>query len=90
MPESISKPALLLSSLPSCRCVYVSETTFSSQDKTVIVQDVIADPTLPRTKDVTCPQCQHDEAVFISESTEKGMTLFFNCTACRHRWKDYI
>ncbi|KAL6747551.1 DNA-directed RNA polymerase II, 14.5 kDa polypeptide [Haematococcus lacustris] len=75
---------------PSEWCVYVSETTFSSKDKTVIVQDVIADPTLPRTKDVNCPMCHHNEAVFISESTEKGMTLYFNCTSCRHRWKDYI
>ncbi len=68
----------------------MSETTFSSKDKTVIVQDVIADPTLPRTKDVNCPMCHHNEAVFISESTEKGMTLYFNCASCRHRWKDYI
>jgi len=34
--------------------------------------------------------CHHNEAVFISESTEKGMTLYFNCVACRYRWKDYI
>ena len=76
--------------LVCARCVYVSETTFDAKDKTVVVQDVIADPTLPRTKDVNCPQCHHNEAVFISESTEKGMTLYFNCVACKHRWKDYI
>jgi DNA-directed RNA polymerase II subunit RPB9 len=71
--------------------VFVSETTFSSKDKTVVTaHDVIADPTLPRTKDVTCPVCQHNEAVFLSESTEKGMTLYFHCVACQHRWKDFI
>ena len=53
-------------------------------------QDVRADPTLPRTRDVRCPTCGHDEAVFFSASTEEGMTLFFNCTGCGHRWRDYV
>ncbi len=70
------------------RCVFTSETTFGSENRTVILPDVIADPTLPRTRDVRCPNCQHDEAVFVSEPTEKGMTLYFNCTKCRHRWKE--
>jgi DNA-directed RNA polymerase II subunit RPB9 len=48
-----------------------------------IVQDVTADPTLPRTKDVRCPQCNHNEAVFVSQNTESGMTLYFNCVNCR-------
>ncbi len=47
------------------------------------LQDVIADPTLPRTKDVRCPSCNHNEAVFVSLSTESGMTLYFNCVNCR-------
>lgn len=54
------------------------------------VQDVRSDPTLPRTRDVRCPACNHDEAVFFSTSTEEGMTLFFNCTSCGHRWRDYV
>ena len=53
-------------------------------------QDVRSDPTLPRTKDVRCPVCTHNEAVFFSASTEEGMTLFFNCTSCGHRWRDYV
>mmetsp|Transcript_7486 Transcript_7486/g.16235 ORF Transcript_7486/g.16235 Transcript_7486/m.16235 type:complete len:119 (+) Transcript_7486:148-504(+) len=72
-------------------CVYASETTsFGSADKTMVVSDVIADPTLPRTKDVRCPQCNHNEAVFISANTEQGMTLYFNCVNCRHKWRDYV
>ena len=30
------------------------------------------------------------QAVFFSASTEEGMTLFFNCTACGHRWRDSV
>ena len=56
----------------------------------MVLQDVRADPTLPRTKDVTCPKCAHNEAVFFSASTEEGMTLFFNCTKCGNRWRDYV
>lgn len=54
------------------------------------MQDVRSDPTLPRTKDVRCPSCQHNEAVFFSAHTEEGMTLFFQCTHCGHRWRDYV
>jgi DNA-directed RNA polymerase II subunit RPB9 len=72
---------------PSEWCVYASENTFSSKDKTVVVSDVIADPTLPRTKDVRCPNCNHNEAVFLTANTESGMTLYFNCVQCRHRWR---
>ena len=58
----------------------------------MILQDVRADPSLPRTKDVECPNpsCLNHEAVFFSASTEEGMTLFFNCTACGHRWRDAV
>lgn len=37
----------------------------------VLPQDVRSDPTLPRTKDVRCPQCNHNEAVFFSAHTEE-------------------
>lgn len=69
---------------PRDYCVYVSETTtYSSADKTLVVQDVVADPTLPRTRDTRCPQCNHNEAVYLASNTEQGMTLFFNCVQCR-------
>jgi len=54
------------------------------------LQDVRSDPTLPRTRDVRCPACAGNEAVFFTASTEEGMTLFFNCTTCGHRWRDYV
>ncbi|KAK9832004.1 hypothetical protein WJX81_007830 [Elliptochloris bilobata] len=71
-------------------CVYRNEITHSHKEKTVVLQDVSADPTLPRTRDVQCAKCQHNEAVFFSAATEEGMTLFFNCIKCGHRWRDYV
>lgn len=71
-------------------CVYVSEVVHNDREKTIIVQDVRADPTLPRTKDVRCPNCNHNEAVFFSANTERGMTLYFNCMSCGHKWQDDV
>ncbi|EIE21478.1 DNA-directed RNA polymerase II, 14.5 kDa polypeptide [Coccomyxa subellipsoidea C-169] len=75
---------------PSNYCVYRNEITHTNKERTVILQDVRSDPTLPRTRDVICPKCAHNEAVFFSASTEEGMTLFFNCCKCGHRWRDYV
>lgn len=75
---------------PSEWCVYRNEVRHSAKEKTIILKDVRSDPTLPRTRDVRCPQCNHNEAVFFSASTEEGMTLFFNCTSCGNRWRDYV
>lgn len=75
---------------PSEWCVYRNEVHHSTREKLVVLQDVRSDPTLPRTRDVRCPACGHDEAVFFSSSTEEGMTLFFNCAQCGHRWRDYV
>ncbi len=71
-------------------CVHISVLKHDPKAETVVLQDVTADPTLPRTTDVTCPSCGHGEAVFFSSSSEQGMTLYFNCLACQHRWRDYV
>ena len=80
----------IMSAKRSCAMSCRNEITHTSKEKTVILQDVRADPTLPRTRDVTCEACGHNEAVFFSASTEEGMTLFFNCTKCGNRWQDRI
>jgi DNA-directed RNA polymerase II subunit RPB9 len=49
---------------------------------------VCSDPTLPRSGDVQCPHCEHNEAVFFSLTTSEGMSLFFQCVSCAHKWKD--
>mmetsp|Transcript_13001 Transcript_13001/g.23124 ORF Transcript_13001/g.23124 Transcript_13001/m.23124 type:complete len:120 (-) Transcript_13001:176-535(-) len=70
--------------------VYVSETVHDEKSKLSQLYDITMDPTLPRTKDCRCPRCDANEAVFISESTEKGMTLIFHCVTCREKWKDEV
>ncbi|KAI8565988.1 hypothetical protein RHMOL_Rhmol02G0004500 [Rhododendron molle] len=45
-------------------CVYRNEIHHSVAERTQVLQDVAADPTLPRTKSVRCAQCGHGEAVF--------------------------
>lgn len=75
---------------PSEACVYVSTTKQDEKAKIAQIYDVTSDPTLPRTRDCRCPQCSHNEAVFVSEPTEQGMTLYFHCISCRHKWRDYV
>ncbi|KAK2644414.1 hypothetical protein Ddye_019609 [Dipteronia dyeriana] len=73
-------------------CVYRNEVFHSVGERTQVLQDVAADPTLPRTKAVRCTKCQHGEAVFFQATSrgEEGMTLFFVCCNpnCGHRWRE--
>ncbi|GBF92708.1 DNA-directed RNA polymerase IV and V subunit 9A [Raphidocelis subcapitata] len=75
---------------PEDYCVHVARIKHDAKEQTIVLQDVRADPTLPRTKDVACPACGHQEAVFFSQSSEVGMTLYFNCCACGHRWREQV
>ena len=49
-------------------CVYRNEIHHSVGERTQVLQDVAADPTLPRTKSVRCANCGHGEAVFFQVS----------------------
>lgn len=49
-------------------CVYRNEIHHSVGERTQVLQDVAADPTLPRTKSVRCSVCNHGEAVFFQVS----------------------
>ncbi|XP_039001544.1 DNA-directed RNA polymerases II, IV and V subunit 9A-like [Hibiscus syriacus] len=73
-------------------CVYRNEVHHSAGERTQVLQDVAADPTLPRTKAIICANCKHGEAVFFQATArgEEGMTLFFVCCNpnCGHRWRD--
>ncbi|KAK3416928.1 hypothetical protein EUGRSUZ_H02672 [Eucalyptus grandis] len=73
-------------------CVYRNEIHRSVRERTQVLQDVAADPTLARTKSVHCAQCNHGEAVFFQATArgEEGMTQFFVCCNpnCGYRWRD--
>ncbi|OUS41901.1 hypothetical protein BE221DRAFT_63352 [Ostreococcus tauri] len=69
-------------------CVYRHHISHTSLETTTVLADVTSDPTLPISKGARCDRCMHDEAVFFSLTTSEGMSLFFQCTSCGHRWKD--
>ncbi|XP_078160582.1 DNA-directed RNA polymerases II, IV and V subunit 9A-like [Carex rostrata] len=73
-------------------CVFRHEVDHPVTELTQELQDVLSDPTLPRTKSVKCALCGHPEAVFFQATTrgEEAMTLFFVCCnpSCGHRWRD--
>ena len=55
-----------------------------------LAEDIISDPTLPRSRDeIECGECGHYEAVFFQGtglSADEAMRLFFVCTNCKHQW----
>lgn len=55
---------LCLQEVAENNCVYRNEIHHPVGERTQILQDVAADPTLPRTKAVRCAKCKHGEAVF--------------------------
>lgn len=69
-------------------CVYRHHITHSALETTTILADVTTDPTLPISKGMRCDRCKHNEAVFFSMATSEGMSLFFQCKLCAHKWKD--
>ena len=75
---------------PNEWCVYRRVVKHTVKDKSVVLTDVRSDPTLPRETNVTCPKCGEHEAVIFCSSSERGMTLFLNCTSCAHRWKEAV
>ncbi|EFA05226.1 DNA-directed RNA polymerase II subunit RPB9 [Tribolium madens] len=75
------------------KCIYVNKIMHEIDELTHIVPDVISDPTLPRTEDHHCPECNHREAVFFQAQTrraEEEMRLYYVCTnpMCAHRWTE--
>merc|ERR1711998_569775 len=75
-------------------CIYrnqLSATAQGGRPAGTMNQDLISDPTLPRTREITCDACSHNEAVFFHSSVRgpnEGMTLWFVCVQCHHRWKN--
>ncbi|KAL0903175.1 hypothetical protein M5K25_027532 [Dendrobium thyrsiflorum] len=73
-------------------CVYRNFIDHEISEFTQTLQDVTADPTLPRTKSVKCAACGHPEVVFLQATTggDEGMTLIFVCCNpnCDHRWRE--
>ncbi|KAG6394782.1 hypothetical protein SASPL_145372 [Salvia splendens] len=59
-------------------CVYRNEIHHSVGERTQVLQDVAADPTLPRTKSVRCANCGHGEAVFFQVESKSRYVNWFD------------
>jgi DNA-directed RNA polymerase subunit M/transcription elongation factor TFIIS len=58
----------------------------------------VNDPTLPRTGNLQCDKCSYQEVVLLQAGfgassrgtgSTGGMSLWFVCTRCHHRWSMY-
>ncbi|XP_020228784.1 DNA-directed RNA polymerases II, IV and V subunit 9A [Cajanus cajan] len=99
-PKEDKEQKLLLYACRNCNheeiadnnIVYRNKIHHSVQRRTRELENVAADPTLPRTKSVRCSQCNHGEAVFFQAPVkgEEGMALIFVCCnpSCGNRWRD--
>ena len=60
------------------------------EDKEIVVTEGI-EGTLPTTK-IICEKCKHNEATFYLRQTraaDEPTTRFYQCTKCKHRWREY-
>lgn len=70
-------------------CVYQNKVQHAVDELSLIISDVVLDPTLPRTMDRPCPKCGNRHAVYFQAQINResqGMQLYFVCSSCRHRW----
>ncbi|KAK0717661.1 hypothetical protein B0T26DRAFT_710481 [Lasiosphaeria miniovina] len=66
-------------------CIFRNILNNAAGETAGVTQDVGSDPTLPRSKNQTCPSCGNDEAVFFQSqqrTSETGMKLFYVCCDC--------
>ncbi|EFP74640.1 DNA-directed RNA polymerase II core subunit rpb9 [Puccinia graminis f. sp. tritici] len=70
--------------------VYRNDLMAESKESAGVTQDLHTDPTLPRSR-ITCPHCEHREAVFFQDQSKRNlttMTLFYVCTSCNRTFQD--
>ncbi|EPQ27249.1 uncharacterized protein PFL1_05172 [Pseudozyma flocculosa PF-1] len=56
-----------------------------------VIDNLMKDPTLARTQDLSCPDCGHSEAVVFQDQSKRilnRMILFYVCTRCNHLFRD--
>ena len=67
-----------------------------TKQKIHIDPDIVLDPSMPRTRDVTCPKCEFNEAVFtlISSADDKYLKYKYICArvendspSCGYTWE---
>lgn len=75
------------STLATTNLVYANSLTQTTISSLIITPELTLDPTLQRTKKVTCNRCGHTEAVFFARSEERMELVFVCCNLeCAHYW----
>lgn len=80
------------------RCSYIAkgneDMKLQEKGEKVKKLEIVEDTSMkayPKTKE-ECPKCACKEAYFWTQQTragDEGETRFFECTKCKHRWRDY-
>ncbi|EDP43809.1 hypothetical protein MGL_2022 [Malassezia globosa CBS 7966] len=63
----------------------------TSQEQPGIIDELMTDPTLRRTQDLSCPSCGNSESVMFqdqSKRTYNKMIFFYVCCYCNHLFRD--
>lgn len=68
-------------------CIYINDLKQQPTAGTTISRELILDPTLRRTKQISCPLCHYNEAVYFNSSELKLDLIFVCCNPdCTHHW----
>ncbi|KAF7682864.1 DNA-directed RNA polymerase II subunit RPB9 [Astathelohania contejeani] len=71
--------------------VYQSILSHNNQQSTLssLSQDLAKDPTLPRSMEVECPECNNNEAAYFQtrdREEDVALTIYYVCCKCYHTW----
>lgn len=71
--------------------VYRNDLMSISKEQAGVIDQLMKDPTLPRSREHNCPNCGNNESVFFQDQSKRTfnrMILFFVCTNCNHLFRD--
>ena len=71
--------------------VYRNDLMSVSKEQAGVIDQLMKDPTLPRSREHSCPKCGNNESVFFQDQSKRTfnrMIYFFVCTQCNHVFKD--
>lgn len=68
----------------------LSEKKEKEKERVIMVKE--KEELQPKTRDVECPKCKHNEAYYWfvqTRAADEAPTKFLKCTKCSHTWRDY-
>jgi len=68
-------------------CIVVNEIDSNSRDYQ-LNQNMIHDNTLPRTRNIKCPNCKDNKEIIIFQYNPGMLNVGYMCTHCKNYWKN--